>query len=152
MHEEAAKTVTFELGRVVVTRNCLTAIGDVIDQQRYKPHGVTAARESLDLLAMQLLQGPIARHHRGDWGDIATDDVGLNEQALEYGSRLLSVYDVRGVKVWVITDAASDACAACWTGVGRCEPELGEWHNGIHFRDDLPPRRLSTTVLLPEDY
>jgi hypothetical protein len=33
-----------------------------------------------------------------------------------------------------------------------CEPDKGVWANGMHFRDDLPPRRPSTTVMRPEDY
>lgn len=129
---------SLELGRVVVTTNCLRRL--------------TIDDEPAVLVQMRDIAPLLNRHASGDWGDIATDDVGLNEQALEDGSRLLSVYEVRGAKVWIITDAASDACAACWTGVGRCEPEKGTWHGNIHFRDDLPARRLSTTVLLPEDY
>jgi hypothetical protein len=127
---------TLELGRVVVTASCLSRL--TIDDE---PALTVQVRDLAPLLR---------RHASGDYGDAL--DPWLNDAALEDGGRLLSVYEVRGQPVWVITDGESDACPACWTGVGRCEPELGEWHNGIHFRTDLPARRLSTTVLLPEDY
>ena len=127
-----------ELGRIVVTRTCLARlrIGD-------EPDLVVEARDIAPLLE---------RHATGDWGDVDPDDARANDAAQASGSRLLSSYRVRGEKVWVITDAATDVCAACWTGAGRCEPEKGEWQSGMHFRTDLPARRISTTVLLPEDY
>ena len=47
------------------------------------------------------------RHQSGDWGDICTEDFGLNDQALEPGNegRLLSVYNYEGEpKFWIITE------------------------------------------------
>lgn len=132
-----------QLGRVVVTHACLEALKRQDDENEL----IVQARDIVPLLR---------RHSSGDWGDIDPQDRGLNEQALRDGSRLLSVYHVRGVKVWVITDAETDACPACSTGQGVCEPDKGEWvgdvSDGIHFRTDLPPQRVSTTVLLPSDY
>ncbi len=127
---------TLELGRVVVTTNCLRRL--------------TIDDELAVLVQMRDIAPLLHRHASGDWGDVS--DPWVNRAALDDGGRILSVYDVRGHTVWIITDGESDACPACWTGVGRCKPGLGEWHNGIHFRTDLPARRLSTTVLLPEDY
>jgi hypothetical protein len=125
-----------ELGRIVVTRTLLERlrIGDEDDL-------VVQIRDLAPLLH---------RYASGDWGDVS--DPWVNEAALKDGSRLLSVYEVRGEKVWIITDAETNACGPCWTGVGTCEPDKGSWDGGVHFREDLPPRRLSTTVLLPEDY
>jgi hypothetical protein len=46
------------------------------------------------------------RHSQGDWGDVAEEDKGLNDIALEDGSRLLSVYkDRHGETFWLITEA-----------------------------------------------
>lgn len=51
----------------------------------------------------------LARHVRGDWGEVCTEDKMLNDQALVDGSRLLSAYrTLKGVKIWVITEAADD--------------------------------------------
>jgi hypothetical protein len=61
----------------------------------------------------------ISRHACGDWGeDLCEEDRRLNDQALVDGSRILSVYRTRkGVKIWIITEAAGDdghrACTTC---------------------------------------
>lgn len=50
------------------------------------------------------------RHQSGDWGDVDEHDRAANEQALDHGERLLSVYHSEGgVKFWVITEADRSA-------------------------------------------
>jgi hypothetical protein len=45
------------------------------------------------------------RHMRGDWGDIHPCETGLNEQALNSGGRIVSVYHlVTGETIWIITE------------------------------------------------
>jgi len=64
------------------------------------------------------------RHAAGDWGEVCTSDAALNDQALVDGSRLLSAYNtLKGVKLWIITEATDDA-----------------------------GKRAATTLLLPEEY
>ncbi|QSI34340.1 plasmid related protein [Variovorax sp. RKNM96] len=46
----------------------------------------------------------IGRHAHGDWGDIHAEDRKLNDQAVRNGLRLLSAYEIGGVKVYVITE------------------------------------------------
>lgn len=70
----------------------------------------------------------IARHVAGDWGDVCPEDAQTNEEALQEGSRIFSVYvlppplsegeTLAAAKVWIITEAD----------------------------------RSVTTILLPEDY
>jgi hypothetical protein len=70
------------------------------------------------------------RHVQGDGGDLCADDAKLNEQALEDGSRIFSVYRLvspevlastlrnkreRLPTIWIITDAADDAGVRCVT-------------------------------------
>lgn len=48
----------------------------------------------------------LARHARGDWGDLGTQDKRLNDRAVKDGTRLLSAYKLPdGVTVWIITEA-----------------------------------------------
>lgn len=57
----------------------------------------------------------IKRHVSGDWGEVCPEDAEANEDALQFGSRLLSVYVLQPppcaeetltpVKVWLITEA-----------------------------------------------
>ena len=66
----------------------------------------------------------IARHASGDWGEVNEEDQQLNNEALIHGDRLLSAYrTLKGVKLWVITEAADD-----------------DGH------------RAATTILLPDEY
>lgn len=66
----------------------------------------------------------LERHLRGDWGEVCSEDKLLNDQALVDGSRLLSAYrTLKGIKIWIITEAADD--------------------NG---------HRAATTCLLPSEY
>ena len=45
------------------------------------------------------------RHRAGDWGEVCREDAMLNDHALRYGERLLSVYAIDGERVWIITEA-----------------------------------------------
>ena len=66
----------------------------------------------------------LRRHFAGDWGDVDPDDGQENDRALDTGARILSAYVLStGVRVWVMTEAASA------TGV-----------------------RQATTILLPTEY
>ena len=67
-----------------------------------------ATPAALDLLHQRGLSplSLLARHLRGDWGDLGADDAQANDQALTSGGRLLSRYDLPGSgSVWVITEA-----------------------------------------------
>lgn len=50
----------------------------------------------------------IGRHLSGDWGDLDEEDTEANWNSLKDGSRLLSAYHIRGVKIWIITEAEDD--------------------------------------------
>lgn len=47
----------------------------------------------------------LARHRRGDWGELNSHDHRENELSLKHGWRLLSSYPVGDKKVWIITEA-----------------------------------------------
>ena len=65
-----------------------------------------------------------ARHAGGDYGEVNEEDRRLNDEALTHGDRLLSAYrTLKGVKLWVITEAADDS-----------------------------GHRAATTILLPDEY
>ncbi len=73
----------FKLGKIVATVGADAAM---------QKHGI----EPISLLW---------RHVRGDWGEIAEADRGLNEAALEDGARILSVYKIaEDETIWIITE------------------------------------------------
>ena len=47
----------------------------------------------------------IARHARGDWGDVGPEDAAANERSLREGRRLLSAYGRGDRRFWVISEA-----------------------------------------------
>ena len=81
---------TFPLGQTVATPGALAALQE-------------AGQSPADFLA---------RHVRGDWGEVCEEDKRLNDEALVNGERILSAYDTRlGTKLWVITEA--DRSSTC---------------------------------------
>ena len=80
----------FGLGRLVATPGAL----ELLDTAQYHP--------------MRLLQ----RHQCGDWSDpdgLCSADKTANDYALLSGGRLLSLYLVDGIRLYVITEAVNDA-------------------------------------------
>jgi len=76
---------------------------------------IVATLGALDALekAQQAPMEFLARHVRGDWGDVCEEDAEANEQSLKDGSRILSSYRTKlGEKLWIITEAdrSSTAC------------------------------------------
>ncbi len=95
--------IRFDLGPIVATPGALEAL------QRNQMTG-------LELLA---------RHARGDWGELDDEDKQANADALQSGARIMSVYTLPdGTKIWLITDA-----------------EIDDQHH-----------RQASTLLLPDEY
>jgi hypothetical protein len=95
-------TMKFRLGRLVATPAALEALE-------------RAGQEPLFF---------VARHARGDWGEVGAEDGRLNDESMRDGSRILSAYrTLQGEKLWIITESEGD--------------------------DGL---RASTCILLPEEY
>jgi hypothetical protein len=65
--------------------------------------------------ALEVLDGEdillgISRHAGGDWGDVCPEDKQSNDEALNFGARLLSAYHTEGgQKFWIITEADRSA-------------------------------------------
>lgn len=50
------------------------------------------------------------RHISGDWGDVSEEDRKANDEAIDFGSRILSSYaDRHGIRFWIITEADRSA-------------------------------------------
>ena len=82
------RRVHFRLGQTVATPGALEALGQ----------------------AGQLPFHFLARHARGDWGELCPADKRANDRALREGDRLLSAYKtLTGERLWVITEADRSA-------------------------------------------
>ena len=76
------------------------------------PLGSIAATPGVELtLAPADIAQALARHATGDWGELCPEDRQANDDALETGGRLLSVYRARGSgeRFYVITEADRSA-------------------------------------------
>jgi len=66
---------------------------------------IVATRNAVHSLPADEILNALFRHALGDWGTLCEEDWKANEEALESGGRLLSVYQIaRGVKFYVITE------------------------------------------------
>ncbi len=52
----------------------------------------------------------LARHLRGEWGEMSAEDKRLNDESVRVGSRILSSYTASTrEKLWIITEADRSA-------------------------------------------
>ena len=64
-----------------------------------------ATPAALETLTFDDIMAALARHHRGDWGDVGREDHAENELSLQQGFRLFSVYHgANGTKFYIITE------------------------------------------------
>jgi hypothetical protein len=65
---------------------------------------------AMEHLSASDVRAGLARHGQLDWGDVCAEDRRANDQALEQGLRILSVYhSSEGTKYWIITEADRSA-------------------------------------------
>ncbi len=57
-----------------------------------------------DLNNNDALMACIARHHKGDWGDVPAEDKVTNDEALLLGNRLVSKYTLGCGDIYIITE------------------------------------------------
>ncbi|TDU80799.1 hypothetical protein EI77_00096 [Prosthecobacter fusiformis] len=60
---------------------------------------------AIQALTSSDIQTALSRHLQGDWGELTSEDIEANNDALQDGSRLLSAYSgENGIRFWVITE------------------------------------------------
>jgi len=81
----------FPLGQLVMTRG----VNDLVANDEAFARFVT---------------GSLARHVKGDWGDVDDEDRAENDLSLKEGFRILSAYEFGELyKIWIITEADRSA-------------------------------------------
>lgn len=80
----------FGLGQVVMTRGINNKVAD-------------------DEKFAELVSDSLKRHANGDWGDLCEEDKQENELSLKEGFRVLSAYQHKEEKIWIITEADRSA-------------------------------------------
>jgi hypothetical protein len=85
-----------------------------ITKPKFRLGKLVATPGALDALteAEQTPMEFISRHLKGDWGECCEEDRQANEDALQHGERLFSVYrTAKDKKLWIITEA--DRSSTC---------------------------------------
>ncbi len=80
---------------------------NTVQPAKFLPGQVVATPGALEALAdaRQHAMHFLARHLRGDWGDVDAADWQANDHALTHHGRLLSAYTLRsGERLWIITE------------------------------------------------
>ena len=78
--------ISFNLGRLLMTRG----VNDQVAE---------------DEAFAKFVMGSLARHRKGDWGNLSDEDKQENELSLKAGYRLLSAYESERLpKIWIITE------------------------------------------------
>lgn len=78
---------------------------------KFHPGQVVATPGALEALAESGQDATffLDKHVRGDWGEVDAEDQAANNQALLDGGRLLSSYrTLKGVVVWLLTEAVGE--------------------------------------------
>jgi hypothetical protein len=76
-----------------------------VDKSRFPLGQTVVTANALDVLTSQEIALGLARHVRGDWGDVCPEDAEANEEALHSGGRLFSVHGEGKRRFWIITEA-----------------------------------------------
>lgn len=72
---------------------------------KFSPGRLVATPNALDHISGTDIQAAIRRHLSGDWGEVGSEDRQTNDEALQRGGRLLSVYRTpEKVAFWIITE------------------------------------------------
>lgn len=82
------------------------AMNDVKDIELFPTGKVVMTKQVQQIIEPRDVIAAVLRHVCGDWGDVCDDDRRANEDALQRGLRLFSVYHSSdGTKFWIITEA-----------------------------------------------
>lgn len=88
------------------------------EQKKLDLGRVVATPGVLEAVSRREMFAAMVRHVRGDWGTVCPDDAKANDEALEWGGRILSAYPIDPTKpakgfgdnvFWVITEADRSA-------------------------------------------
>jgi len=75
-------------------------------ERKFELGRIVATPAIADLLSSREVTNALARHARGDWGDVSPVDWMDNETSLQDGHRLMSVYHAEDeTPFWVVTEA-----------------------------------------------
>ena len=88
--------------------NAIAKVKRRIDQNKKRKFSLgqtVATRNAVETLSPEAIQKALQRHSACDWGDVCAEDKEANNQGLQDGDRLVSIYHNGKTKFYVITEA-----------------------------------------------
>jgi len=81
----------------------------VVPLRRFNLGQLVFTANAQGVLAPEEVSSALARHSRGDWGDVCAEDRQTNDRGVVEQGMILSAYQsAKGIKFWVITDPGHD--------------------------------------------
>ena len=74
-------------------------------EQMFKLGETNVTPGAKETFTMDELFTALCRHLLGDWGDLTEEDRSENEFSLNKELRLLSAYNIRDARLWILTEA-----------------------------------------------
>lgn len=74
----------------------------------YQTRGIAAAIEENPQFKIEIIEA-YQRYITGDYGDLCKEDIEANEEAIEYGYRILAKYKTSIDNIYIITEADRSA-------------------------------------------
>lgn len=90
----------------------LFPIKPTLSQAKFSPGKLVSTPGAMEIMTAHKCSPLdfLARHLTGDWGIVAPESSKLNNEALKYGHRLHSIYQIAPQKtIWLITEANRSA-------------------------------------------
>ena len=80
-------------------------------KQLFQLGQIVSTPGAIDLMSQHEINGVelLTRHCTGDWGDLDRQDKKENDFSVKNGFRILSAYETKGGKIWIITEADRSA-------------------------------------------
>ena len=77
----------------------------MISDPKFPLGQVVTTSNVFDMIPFEIVERCVLRHAKGDWGELCENDRLANEEALDSGGRILSLYSTTDGTIWIITEA-----------------------------------------------
>lgn len=74
----------------------------------YQTRGIAAAIEENPQFYIEVIEA-YQKYIAGNYGDLCEEDIQANEEAIEYGGRILAAYTTSQGRIYIITEADRSA-------------------------------------------
>lgn len=78
-----------------------------MNAKSYQTKAIAEKATASELFKMEVIIA-LGRFYRQDWGDIANEDVEVNNTAVKYRDFILAAYETSEGKIWITADGTQE--------------------------------------------